>query len=433
MARVTRRKFLKASGAGALAAKTGGMAGILAASKAPAYAQATTVHWLKWADFVPAGDQILRESMLAEAEKALGFMIKLETIGLNDLQARATAAIQTGAGPDIIMIFDNKAQLYADSVADVSAVCEAIGSSQGGYYDLAKANTHDGKSGLPCPIASSAPWSPIANRGSTRSASPSSPRPGRVSGRRQEAQGQGPSYRADPRSRLQRRAGLRLPLLWSCGGRRSRLTARRSTSTARRRSSRSSSCRILEGGPRRERPCLGRQQQQPRVPVGHDQRHQQRSLDLHRGAAQARSVPDRKGHAAQGRHPARTLPKGPAGLGCIPPDPDADEVFEEPEGREGFPALVHSTRSSRNGSCRRRVSPFRSREGMVEASAVERGSHHGAVPRRILARARLGMPGPSGRKGCRSGVEIHHHRHVRQSRAGHVGRGRGEMGRRRSA
>src|SRR5207344_2604426 len=134
MAPVTRRKFLKASGAGALAAKTGGVAGILAASKAPAYAQATTVHWLKWNDFVPAGDQILRQSMLAEAEKALGFKINLETIGLNDLQARATAAIQVNAGPDIIMIFDNKAQLYADSVADVSSVCEAIGSSQGGYY-----------------------------------------------------------------------------------------------------------------------------------------------------------------------------------------------------------------------------------------------------------------------------------------------------------
>src|SRR5262249_19100894 len=71
MARITRRRFLKASGAGALAARTGGIAGILASGKAPAYAQATTVHWLKWADFVPAGDQILRQSMLAEAEKAL--------------------------------------------------------------------------------------------------------------------------------------------------------------------------------------------------------------------------------------------------------------------------------------------------------------------------------------------------------------------------
>jgi multiple sugar transport system substrate-binding protein len=151
MARVTRRKFLKASGSGALAAKTSGIAGILAASRAPAYAQATTLHWLKWNDFVPAGDEILRKSMLPEAEKALGFKINMETIGLNDLQPRATASIQTQSGPDIIMIFDNKAQLYADSCADVSAVCEAIGSSQGGYYDLAKANTHDGKKWIAVP------------------------------------------------------------------------------------------------------------------------------------------------------------------------------------------------------------------------------------------------------------------------------------------
>src|SRR5215813_10598209 len=117
MTRVTRRKFLKASGAGALAAKTTGMAGILAANKAPAYAQTTTLHWLKWNDYVPAGDEILRKSMLPEAKKALGFKINMETIGLNDLQPRATASIQAQGGADIIMIFDNKAQLYADSVA----------------------------------------------------------------------------------------------------------------------------------------------------------------------------------------------------------------------------------------------------------------------------------------------------------------------------
>src|SRR5215218_3297619 len=143
MARVTRRKFLKASGTG--------MAGILAAGQAPAFAQTTTLHWLKWNDFVPAGDQILRQSMLADAEKALGFKINMETIGLNDLQPRATAAIQAQGGADIIMIFDNKAQLYGDSCADVSAVCEALGSAQGGYYDLAKANTHDGKKWIAVP------------------------------------------------------------------------------------------------------------------------------------------------------------------------------------------------------------------------------------------------------------------------------------------
>src|ERR1700693_3569579 len=52
MARIARRKLLKLTGAGALAAKTGGMAAILAASRAPAYAPAATVHWLRWDEFI---------------------------------------------------------------------------------------------------------------------------------------------------------------------------------------------------------------------------------------------------------------------------------------------------------------------------------------------------------------------------------------------
>ena len=41
-----------------------GMAGILATGRAPAYAKATTVHWLRWNDFVPASDQLLRKELL---------------------------------------------------------------------------------------------------------------------------------------------------------------------------------------------------------------------------------------------------------------------------------------------------------------------------------------------------------------------------------
>ena len=99
MARVTRRKFLKVSGAGALAAKAGGMAGILAAGRAPAYAQATTVHWLRWNDFVPASDQLLRKEMLPEAEKALGIKINFETVNANDLQPRITVGDPVGRRP----------------------------------------------------------------------------------------------------------------------------------------------------------------------------------------------------------------------------------------------------------------------------------------------------------------------------------------------
>src|SRR5580704_9093569 len=76
---VDRRKFLQ---------RTGGLAAILASGRAPAYAQGTSLHWLRLVDFVPASDVLLRRELLPEAEKALGLKITFETINGNDLQAR---------------------------------------------------------------------------------------------------------------------------------------------------------------------------------------------------------------------------------------------------------------------------------------------------------------------------------------------------------
>ena len=100
MTKVTRRRFVQGSTALATA---GGMAGILATRTPPAYAQAATVHWLRWNDFVPASDQLLRRELLPEGEKALGIKINFETVNANDLQPRITSAIQSGSGPDLIM------------------------------------------------------------------------------------------------------------------------------------------------------------------------------------------------------------------------------------------------------------------------------------------------------------------------------------------
>jgi multiple sugar transport system substrate-binding protein len=139
MARIDRRRLLKLSGAGAIAAGTGGIAAILASGRAPAYAQATSIHWLRWSDFVPASDQLLRNKIVPQGEKALGIKLNLETINANDLQARVTAAIQSGTGPDIIMLVGTWPQLYTESVADVSDVVDEIGRTQGGYYDICRA------------------------------------------------------------------------------------------------------------------------------------------------------------------------------------------------------------------------------------------------------------------------------------------------------
>jgi multiple sugar transport system substrate-binding protein len=134
MARITRRKLLKLTGAGALGVG-GGMAGILATGRAPAFAQAQAVHWLRWVDFVPASDQVLKRDVVAECDKALGIKLTVETINGNDIQARTTAAIQSGSGPDVICGLNNWPQLYADSLADVGEIADALGKAQGGFYD----------------------------------------------------------------------------------------------------------------------------------------------------------------------------------------------------------------------------------------------------------------------------------------------------------
>src|SRR6202023_3694800 len=103
MARLDRRRLLKLSGAGAIAAGSGGIAAMLASGRAPAYAQTTALHWLRWSDFVPASDQLLRAQIVPECEQGLGLKLNLEPINANDIQARITSPAQSGSGADIIL------------------------------------------------------------------------------------------------------------------------------------------------------------------------------------------------------------------------------------------------------------------------------------------------------------------------------------------
>src|SRR5436309_11382229 len=145
MTKMDRRRVLQLSGAGAAAAATGGLAGILASGRSPAFAQGTTLHWVRGSDYVPLSDQTMRTKINEQAQKDLGIKINLETVDGLTIQARVTSAVQSGTGPDIISSINNWAQLYAESVADVSDVAEEIGKAQGGYYETAKAIAFDGK------------------------------------------------------------------------------------------------------------------------------------------------------------------------------------------------------------------------------------------------------------------------------------------------
>src|SRR5438045_3189830 len=119
-----RRSFLKLTGT----------AGILAAQRAPAFAQGSKVHVVRWVDFIPEADVELKRQA-PEASKALGAEVQFEFINANDLQPRITAGIQSGSGADIFQMLYNWPQLYANGLVDVSDVAEAVSKAQGGFYE----------------------------------------------------------------------------------------------------------------------------------------------------------------------------------------------------------------------------------------------------------------------------------------------------------
>jgi len=139
MKRLRRRTFLKTAGASAMLAASG-LAGILATRSAPAIAQGTTLHIVRWTDFIPEADAELRVHQIPEAQKALGAHIVLETVHPTALRPRLTAAIQSGSGPDIFHIINNGAHLYRGALAEVGDVTRDVAATQGDFYDVFKSS-----------------------------------------------------------------------------------------------------------------------------------------------------------------------------------------------------------------------------------------------------------------------------------------------------
>ena len=73
---ISRRSFLQGSAA---------VIGVTAAGRAPAFAQGTKLHIVRWVDFIPEADVELKRQA-PEASKALGAEVTFEFINANDLQ-----------------------------------------------------------------------------------------------------------------------------------------------------------------------------------------------------------------------------------------------------------------------------------------------------------------------------------------------------------
>ena len=437
MARIHRRKLLKLSGAGAIAAKTGGIAAILASGRAPAYAQGTTVHWLRWNDFVPGSDKVLREQIIPAAAKDLGITLNIEMINGNDIQARTTAAIQSGTGPDVICALNNWPQLYADSLADVTDVAEKLGKDQGGFYNESIAVANNGKKWL------GVPWCILGNENAYRKSwfeavgynkFPETWDQYRDAGKKLKANGQplgqamGHSF-GDPPTFF-------YPYLWSWGGKEvekdGKTVALNSKETI----------ELVkfwiafwkdacdEGG------------------LAWDDSSNNRAFlagtisSTLNGASiyiEAKRKPElllyRERRAALAGHSARRAAQGSgrAILLSAADDQHADGLFQAAEGCQGLPRLDH-LKAGLSGLVQFAAGLFgRRNHGVGGRSDLEKRSGHGAVPpgRPLRTIPRLCWVGRS--QGRRSDEQVRYRRHVCQSGSRHAGRGCGEMGNRRVA
>src|SRR5215831_17162682 len=127
-----RRDFLHKAAVGAA-----GLAGVLAFHQAPAYAQKRRLTMLTHEHFVPVSDENLRKWM-AEFAKLHNIEGKVDSIAHRDTYVRLATEAETKTGHDIVVLFFNNPQLYAENVIDLDDVCERVGEKGGGWYQLAR-------------------------------------------------------------------------------------------------------------------------------------------------------------------------------------------------------------------------------------------------------------------------------------------------------
>jgi multiple sugar transport system substrate-binding protein len=111
---------------------------------APASLKGTKVHLLNWSSFVPEEDKWLKENLVNEWAKPNGVDLTVELVAGNQVQPKVVAALQAGAGPDILQMQWTWAHLYADKLTDVSDLAEKLGSDGGGWYEVSKQNNFVG-------------------------------------------------------------------------------------------------------------------------------------------------------------------------------------------------------------------------------------------------------------------------------------------------
>src|SRR5207249_9596752 len=113
MNQLTRRQFIGSA--------TAGLAGILAFRVPPAIAQKREVTMLGWSHFVPESDKKLKE-LVDKFSKEAGVTARADHVPNVQLAAKQAAEVQTRAGHDLMMFYNEQGWRHRDSLVDLDDV-----------------------------------------------------------------------------------------------------------------------------------------------------------------------------------------------------------------------------------------------------------------------------------------------------------------------
>jgi multiple sugar transport system substrate-binding protein len=138
---ITRRRFTKLAGGGALAAGALGPAFLFPER---AMAQQKTLKILQWSHFVPAWDTWFNGTYVKEWGQKNNTNVVVDNINLVDLPARAASEVSAKKGHDLFMFLSPPAA-YESQVIDMSNVYKEVEKKHGKKIDLAHKSTYNPK------------------------------------------------------------------------------------------------------------------------------------------------------------------------------------------------------------------------------------------------------------------------------------------------
>ncbi len=138
--RISRRTFMKAAGAGALAAGVG--PGIIIPGRSDA--QQKTLKTLHWNHFVPGYDKWFNNTYIKEWGEKNDTKVIVDNISIGLLNARAAAEARAKKGHDLYL-FEWPPPVYEDLVVDMGDVYEEVQRKHGKAIPLAIRSTYNPK------------------------------------------------------------------------------------------------------------------------------------------------------------------------------------------------------------------------------------------------------------------------------------------------